>query len=153
VRVPDGPHRRAIVRSALLLLLVSALSAVLELLALQVPGSPLYLGVLPGPLRVLRELALTLALLLFVAELLAPRAFGPDLPRPLARVLAGSAALTVLAQGYGALQGMYAIQIEDLRADALPVFLIKHGALIAFGGAWGLLGWRAWQARPTPPPT
>lgn len=145
----DDPERRHLLRAALLLLGAGALTGAVELLALQAPGSPLYLGVLPGPLGVLRELSLVLGLLLLGADVLVARAPRP-LPKPLSRVLSASAALAVLAQAYGAAQGMYGLQVKDLRADALPVFLAKHAALLAFIVAYGWLGARALRS---PPPT
>lgn len=140
-------------RAGLLMLAAAALAGAVELLALQAPGSPLYLGVLPGPLGVLRMLALVLGLSLLVSDVLAARATQP-LPKPLTRVLSSSAALAVLAQAYGAAQGMYGLQVKDLRADALPLFLVKHAALLAFIIGYGLLGTRALRpaAGSSPPP-
>lgn len=134
-------------RAALCLLGAAALAGAVELLALQAPGSPLYLGVLPGPLALVRELSMTLGLLLLGGELLAARA-GSPLPSSLRRVLIGSAAVAVLAQAYGAALGMYGLQVKDLRADALPLFLVKHGALLAFVVGYARLGLRALR----PPP-
>ena len=56
--------------------MIAALASVWELLALQAPGSPLYLGMLPGPVTSLRELATMIGLLLFGAGALMPWAFG-----------------------------------------------------------------------------
>jgi hypothetical protein len=148
--VHDDPERRELLRAALWLLGSSALAGSFELLALQAPGSPLYLGVLPGPVALLRELSLTLGLLLLGAELLAARAASP-LPRSLRRTLVGGAVLAVLAQAYGAALGMYGLQVLDLRADALPMFVVKHAALAAFVVAYGRLGVRALRAPPPAP--
>jgi hypothetical protein len=142
--------RRILLRGALGLLSAGALAGAIELIALQAPGSPLYLGVLPGPLGMLRALALWLGLLLLGADPLAARAGAPPV---LARVLVGTAALAVLAQAYGAAHGMFGLQVKDLRADALPLFLIKHAALLAFGAGYAALGARALRALPAPPPT
>jgi len=138
----DGPNRRLLVRASVALLLFAALAAAFELVALQAPGSPLYLGVLPGPLAMLRELSITLGLLSLGAELLAPRAYATDLPRSVALLLCGGAWLAVLAQSYGALHGMYGVQLKDLRADALPMFTLKHLGLLAFGVGYARLGVR-----------
>ena len=142
--------RRILLRAALGLLSAGALAGLVELIALQAPGSPLYLGVLPGPIGVLRALALWLGLLLLGADPLAARAGAPP---ALTRVLVGAAAVAVLAQAYGAAHGMYGLQVKDLRADALPVFLAKHAALLAFALAYAWLGKRALRAGPGQPPT
>jgi hypothetical protein len=52
--VHDDPERRELLRAALWLLGSSALAGSFELLALLAPGSPLYLGVLPGPVALWR---------------------------------------------------------------------------------------------------
>ena len=143
----DDPERRRLLRAALCLLGAAALAGAVELLALQAPGSPLYLGVLPGPLGLVRELSMTLGLLLLGGELLAARA-GSPLPSSLRWLLSGSAAVAVLAQAYGAALGMYGLQVKDLRADALPLFLVKHGALLVFVLGYARLGLRALR----PPP-
>jgi hypothetical protein len=142
--------RRILLGGALGLLLAGALVGCVELLAHQAPGSPLYLGVLPGPIGVLRELTLWLGLLLLGADALAARV---RVPLGLTRALLSAAALAVLAQAYGAAHGMYGLQVKDLRADALPLLLIKHVALVAFTAGYGWLGWRAVRAQPLPPPT
>jgi hypothetical protein len=141
--------RRILLRAALSLLAAGALAGLVELIALQAPGSPLYLGVLPGPIGMLRALSLWLGLLLLGADALAARAAAPLV---LIRVLASAATLAVLAQAYGAAHGMYLLQVKDLRADALPLFLIKHAALLAFGVGYAALGARALRGLPTPPP-
>ena len=145
----DDSDRRLLLRAALWLLGLSALAGAVELLALQAPGSPLYLGVLPGPLGVLRELLLTLGLLLLGGDVLAARA---ALAAGLARWLVCCAAVAALAQAYGAVHGMYGLQVKDLRADALPLFLLKHAALLGFVVGYARLGVRALRARPGPPP-
>ena len=146
----DAPNRSLVVRASVALLLFAALAAAFELIAWQAPGSPLYLGVLPGPLGVLRELSTTLGLLLLGVELLAPRAYagGPraDLSRSVALMLSTGAWLAVLAQAYGALHGMYGLQLKDLRSDALPMFVLKHAGLLAFICAYAVLGLRVLRA-------
>lgn len=137
-------------RAALVQLAVGALAGAFELLALQAPGSALYLGVLPGPVAHLRELSLVLGLLLLGADTLAARAAAGRL---LVRTLTSSAALATLAQAYGATQGMYGLQAQDLRADALPLFLAKYGALLSFVLAFAQLGRRALGPAASRPPT
>ena len=148
----DDPERRHLLRAGLLLLAAAALAGAIELLALQAPGSPLYLGVLPGPLGEVRVLALALGLVRLASDVLSARAAEP-LPKALTRLLSSSAALAVLAQAYGAAQGMYGLQVKDLRADALPLFLLKYAALLAFTVGYGLLGARALRGPSATPPT
>ena len=122
---------RTVLRAAVVALLCGALSAVWELFARQAPGSPFYLGILPGPVILLRELCVTLGLLLLGAGLLLRWAFGGPPPRWIVVALCGGSALAIGAQLYGALSGMYGVQVRDLRPDALPMFITKHAGLLA----------------------
>jgi len=116
-----------------------------ELVALQVPGSPLYIGILPGPIGALRELCITLGLLVLAAGALVPRAYDAASARR-ARVastlIAAGAALTFVAQAYGAAHGMHGVQMSDLRADARAVFFVRHGGLAIFALGWSDIGLR-----------
>jgi len=116
-----------------------------ELVALQVPGSPLYIGVLPGPVGALRELCVMLGLLALAAGALMPRAYDAASARR-ARIasilIAAGAALTCAAQAYGAAHGMHGAQMSDLRADARAVFFLRHGGLLLFALGWIDLGLR-----------
>jgi hypothetical protein len=138
------------VRMAVGVLLLAALAGGWEVLARQAPGSVLYLGVMPEPIAALRELATMLGLLLFVAGLLMRWAFAGLPPRWVAIGLYGGTLLAVLAQAYGAARGMYGIQLQDLRADALPLFVAKHLGLLAFAIAFFDLARRV-ITRPPPP--
>jgi hypothetical protein len=127
---------RASLRLGACTLLLACAAAAWELIALQSPGTPLYVGVLPGPIGALRELATTIGLLLVAAALVMPRAARGRLPlRALIALLYLGTALGLGAQVYGALHGMYVVQAVDLRADAFPLFVIKYGglSLLAFG--------------------
>jgi len=141
---------QAAIRMAVGVLLLAALAGAWELLARQAPGSVLYLGVTPEPIAALRELATTLGLLLFVAGALMRWAFAGSPPRWVAVGLYGGALLALAAQAYGASGGMYGIQLQDLRADALPVFIFKHLGLMAFAVAFFELARRILSR---PPPT
>lgn len=111
-------------------LLLGGAAAAWELIALQSPGTPLYVGVLPGPIGALRELATTVGLLLVAAALVIPRANHGRLPlRALIALLSLGTVLGLGAQVYGALHGMYVVQALDLRSDAFPLFVIKYGGL------------------------
>ena len=148
--MPSLQAGQTIVRAGMGVLVFAALAAAWELLARQAPGSMLYLGMLPEPISALRELAIVLGLLLVVAGMLAGWAFGAPPPRWVAVALHGGALLALVAQGYGAATGMYGVQLQDLRADALPVFLAKHLGLLAFSLGFGEIARRVW-ARPAPP--
>jgi hypothetical protein len=121
---------RASLRLGVCSLLLAGVTAAWEVVALQSPGTPLYVGVLPGPIAALRELATTVGVLLIMGSLLMPRAARGRLPsRALIALLYLGTALGLGAQIYGALHGMYVVQAIDLRSDALPLFVIKYGGL------------------------
>lgn len=101
---------------------VAALAGAWETLASQVPGSPLYIGMLPGPIERLRETAVDFGVLLVLAGLL------------LREQSVGARATWTLATGtflalatalYAALTGMLGVQLYDLRADAPWLFAFK----------------------------
>jgi hypothetical protein len=134
------------VRLGVALLGCAALASVWELLAAQVPGSPLYIGVLPGPIGALREMALTLALLSLAAGALMPWAFGAAVNGQRALIvsslLVSGAILALGAQTYGAANGMHGHQMSDLRPDARLVFYLRHGGLLVYALGWLDIGWR-----------
>jgi hypothetical protein len=119
--VPESA--RSLLRLAVIVLCAAALAGGWEVLASQAPGSPIYIGVLPGPVAMLRETALLLGLLLLASSMLVPER---ALPRALVLALHVSVALTLLAALYGALTGMHGIQLRDLRPDATPLFILKY---------------------------
>jgi hypothetical protein len=123
--VPESA--RALLRLAVIVLAAAAAAGVWEVLASQAPGSPLYIGVLPGPVSMLRETALALGLVLLAASLLVPER---GLPRALVLALHVSVAFTLLAAFYGALTGMHGVQVRDLRPDATPLFIVKYASRI-----------------------
>lgn len=133
------------IKLGVLTLGAALLAGTWELLAQQVPGSPLYIGVLPGPIGGLRELSLMLGLLTLAAGALMPRAYEGARPRS-ARIAAISiavgVALAIAAQTYGAAHGMHGVQASDLRADARAVFFVRHGGLLLFAAAWLDIGVR-----------
>jgi hypothetical protein len=131
------------------LLVVGGLAGAWELLARQAPGSALYLGIMPEPVAALRELAITLGLLLVAAGSLAGWAFGRQPPRWFSLSLLGGSLTAVAAQLYGAVFGMYGVQVQDLRADALPLFLVKHLGLLAFALAFAELARRVLTRPPS----
>lgn len=114
---------RVLLRLAVFVLCFAAAAGVWEVLASQAPGSPLSIGMLPGPIEMLRETALVLGLLLVSAGLLV-RERG--LARWLVVALHVAVAVTLLAAVYGALTGMHGVQARDLRPDATPLFVVKY---------------------------
>jgi hypothetical protein len=120
-----------------LALIAAGLSGAWELLALQAPGTSLYIGMLPGPIASLRELAFAIGALLVLAALAMPHAStAARVPlRALVALLYAGAVLSLGAQLYGALRGMTGTQIVDMRPDALPVFVARQGGLFLLSAA------------------
>jgi len=128
------------------------LAGVWQLLALQVPGSTFYIGVLPGPIGALRELCVTLGLLTLAAGALQPRAYEAakeQRARAASLLITVGVALAIAAQTYGAAHGMHGEQMSDLRADARAVFFIRHGGILLFALGWLDIGWRFVRRPPT----
>jgi hypothetical protein len=147
-----SPSGTATVRLGVAALMFAAAASVWELLALQAPGTPLYIGMLPGPITSLRELATALGVLLVLAGMTIPWASrGRPEPRRLVTALYAGTLLALGAQTYGATQGMGGVQLLDLRADALPLFVVKHGGLLVLLGALCTVG-RGLLVQPPPPP-
>ncbi len=123
---------RAMLQLAVIVLCTAAGAGVWEVLASQAPGSLLSVGMLPGPIEMLRDTALTLGLLLLGAALLVRDAGATR------RVVIGlhiAVAITLLAAIYGAAMGMHGVQAHDLRPDATPLFVVKYvGRLGVFVG-------------------
>jgi hypothetical protein len=118
-----GPSARKVLQLGCGVLVVAALAGAWETLASQSPGSPLYIGMLPGPIELLRDAALIWGLLIVLAGLLlAERGLGP---RWLSLLQLG-VALTLGGSLYAAANGMHGIQARDLRPDATWVFFAKN---------------------------
>ena len=154
----DSRYAARTVRFGVALLGGAAGAGLWELLAAQVPGSPLYIGVLPGPIGALREMTLMLSLLSMAAGALMPWAYGAQVDGRRAKVVTGfllaGALIAIAAQTYGAANGMHGAQMSDLRADARAVFFIRHGGLLLFALGWLDVGWRVLRHRsPGAPPT
>jgi hypothetical protein len=114
---------RVLLRLAVFVLCVGAGAGVWEVLASQAPGSPLWIGMLPGPIEMLREAATVVGLLLLAASYLVG---DLQLPRGLLIALHVAVVVTLLAALYGASMGMHGVQAIDLRADAIPLFIAKY---------------------------
>src|SRR6476660_7130901 len=65
--MPLRPHK-PIVGLGAALLLCGTLAGIWEVLACQAPGTALFIGMLPGPISALRELAFSLGLLLLITS-------------------------------------------------------------------------------------
>ena len=114
---------RVLLRLAVCVLCVAAGAGVWEVLASQAPGSPLWIGMLPGPIEMLREAAVVAGLLLLAASCLVREL---SLSRALLIALHVAVVVTLLAALYGALTGMHGVQAIDLRPDAVPLFIAKY---------------------------
>jgi hypothetical protein len=133
---------RATLRLGVAVLLVAVLAGSWELIAMQSPGTPLYIGMLPGPIAALRELALSAALLLLgAASLMASLRLEPE-PKLLIAQLHAGCVLALGSQLYAALQGMHGVQLFDLRADAVPLFAAKYSGIALFVVAYFTLARR-----------
>jgi hypothetical protein len=110
-------------RLAVIVLCTAAGAGVWEVLASQAPGSLLSIGMLPGPIEMLRETSLVLGLLLLGASVLV-RDTGAT--RRVTLGLHVAVAITLGAAVYGAMTGMHGVQAHDLRPDATPLFVAKY---------------------------
>jgi hypothetical protein len=119
----------------------AAVAAGWEVVARQSPGTPLFIGMLPGPIGTLRELATTLGLLLLITSLLLGWS-GRVAPAALVALLYIGALTALGAQTYAALHGMHGVQLVDFRPGVRPLFLTKHAGLALVFGALFELGRR-----------
>jgi hypothetical protein len=110
------------------LLIASLAAGAWEVLALQSPGTPLYIGMLPGPIGGLRGLALGLGLIVLISTLLLACSDQSPPRWTLVLIFVGSLA-SVGAQLYGALHGMPGVQMVDFRPDVRPLFVTKYAGL------------------------
>ncbi len=128
------PSARALVRLAVVLLVVGAIAGVWELLALQAPSSPVHFGELPGPVTQLRNTAVTLSLILFAVAWLMPWAAGDREPMLFVGAVHVGATVTLGAMIYGAARGLLGIQVIDPIPTATGLFVARiAGEAILFG--------------------
>lgn len=127
---PLRPHKPILGLGAALLL-YGMLAGIWEVLACQAPGTSLFIGMLPGPISALRELAFSLGLLLLITSLLLGWS-GRRAPSWLVALLHVGAWLCVGAQTYGAAHGMPGVQVVDFRPGVRPLFVTKFLALALF---------------------
>ncbi|HKP56976.1 MAG TPA: hypothetical protein VJV78_09660 [Polyangiales bacterium] len=131
---------RALLRLAVIVLCVGAGAGVWEVLASQAPGSPLFIGMLPGPIEMLREAATLIGVLLLAASCLVR---DRPLPRALLIALHVAVVVTLLAALYGAATGMHGVQVIDLRPDAIPLFAAKYAGRLGLATCLFLIARRA----------
>lgn len=127
-----GEHARHVLRLGCIALCVAALAGVWELLAEQAPGSRLSIGMLPGPIQLLREAATTFGVLLALAGLLVAER---TLPVGLLWALRAGLGLLVVTGAYAGALGMHGLQAADMRPDAVWLFVLKYlGRALLVGG-------------------
>ena len=146
----DEVAAHAALRLAVAVLVATVLAGVWEVLATQAPGSPLYLGMLPGPVQALRESALMLGVLLLVSSDAWSRVHGMPPTRVQTLILVGlhlGALLSLGAATYGATQGMRGEQLYDLRPDGMLVFATKYAGNAVLALSLGALALRVLAAR------
>jgi hypothetical protein len=116
---------RAVLRLGVLVLALAVLAGAWEVLASQAPGSPLFIGMLPGPIQLLREAALASGIAIVLGGLLLGQhawSRGWLLALRLAVVFSLGSSL------YAAMTGMHGVQARDLRPDATWLFAIKYAS-------------------------
>jgi hypothetical protein len=121
----SGWSERWVVGLGFVLLLFAAAVGVWELLARQAPGSPLFLGDLPGPIASLKSTAVVLGVVLLAVAAWIPSAYSGGEPRWMVGVLFAGVALSMGAGLVGALEGMYLVQFVNSRSDATVLVAAK----------------------------
>ena len=115
---------RAVLRLGTGVLVLAVAAGAWETLASQAPGSPLYIGMLPGPVTLLREAAFVWGALIVLAGLVLG---GRAQPRKWFIALQVGLWFTLGSALYAAATGMHGVQARDLRPDATWLFVIKYG--------------------------
>jgi hypothetical protein len=124
---PLGPYK-PMLGLGIGLLIAGVAAGAWEVLALQSPGTPLYIGMLPGPIGALRGLAIGLGLIVLLSALLL--ASDKQLPpRSVVLLLYLGSLASVGAQLYGSLHGMPGVQMVDFRPNVRPLFVTKYAGL------------------------
>jgi len=124
--MPSTPASRALMRCAFGLLVVAAAASVWSLLANQAPGSPLYLGMLAGPIESVRDSAAVLGLVFIAVASLLPGLAQGRVAMVLVAVACIGATLDLGAGIYAAIHGLHAIQFKDPRSDIAPLVTLKY---------------------------
>lgn len=124
--MPSTPSARALLRAALLLLLVASGASLWAMLARQAPGSPVYLGLLPGPIDAVRNSAAILGVGFLGASWLLPNVASERASWWLVILACAGAGLDVGAGLYAASRGLHAVQFVDPRPDTGPIVALKY---------------------------
>lgn len=125
------------------LCVLSALSCVWEMLALQMPDSPMHVGVLAGPIAQLRNFSFGLGVGSLVLSLCWPQLFAAGTGKVVAWLWLAGALLHVAALCYAATQGMVSVQFFDPRLDARVVVYTRAIAHALSVGALLMVSARA----------
>lgn len=141
------PPTNALQRFAFGLLVVAAASSVWALLANQAPGSPVYLGVLAGPIEGVRDSAAILGLVFLAVAPLLPQLAHGRAASVLVAVACIGATLHVGAGIYAAAHGLHAIQFKDPRSDVAPLVMLKYTGQALLGLCLLEVTRRVWTRR------
>ncbi len=131
--MPTTVPARVLLRAAFTLLVIAAGTSLWATLARQAPGSPLYLGMLPGPIEALRDSALWIGLVFLGVAYWLPALAQGNAALILVGVACVGALLELGAGLYAAIHGLHAIQLKDPRPDVGPIVALKYAgqALLA----------------------
>lgn len=131
--MPTTVAARALLRAAFTLLLFAAGTSLWATLARQAPGSPLYLGMLAGPIEAVRDSALWIGLVFLGMAHWLPALAQGKAAWILVAVACLGASLELGAGLYAAVHGLHAIQLKDPRPDVAPIVTLKYAgqALLA----------------------
>lgn len=100
---------------------------------MQVPSAEYRVGVLPGPIGQLREMAVVLGLTSIAAAWLVPFIAPSREPWALCIAVHVGAVVTLGAMAYGATTGMYGVQMLDPRPDSQALFYVRWGGQAILG--------------------
>lgn len=131
--MPSTVPARALLRFGFGLLVVAAAASVWAMLARQAPGSPVYLGMLSGPIETLRDSATVLGLVFVSTALLLPSLIEGRAATWLVVIACLGASLDIGAGIYAALHGLHAIQLRDPRSDVAPLVTLKYAGHTLLG--------------------
>jgi hypothetical protein len=120
-----GPSARALVKLAVVLLVVGCLAGAWEILASQAAHSPWHAGVPAEPVAQLRSTGIALALLLAVGAWILPWAAPHEDPAYLVAVIYVGTLLTVGAMLYGAATGTTGVRIDAPGIGARALFAAR----------------------------
>jgi hypothetical protein len=138
--------QHSVLRLALALLALAAVTALFELFARQAPYTPLALALLPGPIQQLREAALLHGFIALAVPFWLPAAWPTQAPRSFVPVLLAGHALLFSVLLYAAATGRMAVQVWDPRPIAIVLTALRVvGHLVVVGAyiAWARRLWRA----------